>query len=202
MAMLRVLLALLVLGTAAAAQDGYPRLHDVVGVASDDVLNLRAGPGAGHDKVGELTFDARAVEVVRAEGGWGLVNAGEGPGWASLRYLAPRADGDLPNVRRVTCGGTEPFWDVEVFAGQDATIRTPMTYETGERFSVGLFQRAYNPLEKYVLQGTDGSRDLALVVAGAYCDNGMSDNEFGLDATLIVTGPQGYVYSGCCELSE
>ena len=105
MAMLRVLLALLVLGTAAAAQDGYPRLHDVVGVASDDVLNLRAGPGAGHDKVGELTFDARAVEVVRAEGGWGLVNAGEGPGWASLRYLAPRADGDLPNVRRVTCGG-------------------------------------------------------------------------------------------------
>ncbi|MDD9729939.1 peptide-binding protein [Mameliella sp. AT18] len=200
--MLRVLLALLVLGGAAAAQDTYPRLHDVVGVAPDDVLNLRAGPGAGHDKVGELAFDARGIEVVRAEGNWGLVNAGEGPGWASLRYLSPRADGDLPNVRRVTCGGTEPFWDVEVFAGQDATIRTPMNYETGDRFSVGLFQRAYNPLEKYVLQGTNGSRDLALVVAGAYCDNGMSDNEFGLDATLIVTGPDGYVYSGCCELSE
>jgi uncharacterized protein YgiM (DUF1202 family) len=52
--MLRLLFALLLMGTAATAQSEYPRLHDVVGVASDDVLNVRAGPGGSHPIVGEL----------------------------------------------------------------------------------------------------------------------------------------------------
>ena len=42
---IRVLCALLLLGTAAAAQSDYPRLHDVVGVASNDVLNVRGDRG-------------------------------------------------------------------------------------------------------------------------------------------------------------
>lgn len=200
--MLRLICTLLVIGSTAVAQDSYPRLHDVVGVAPDDVLNVRAGPGASHPKVGELAHDARGVEVVRAEGNWGQVNVDGLPGWTSLRYLAPRADGDLANTRRVICGGTEPFWDVDVFQGQSATVKTPMNYDPGEGFSAGLFQRAWNPLEKYVLQGTDGTRDLTLIIANTYCDNGMSDDEYGFDATLIVSGPDGYVLSGCCELTD
>lgn len=200
--MLRLLCVFILLGTSAVAQTDYPRLHDVVGVASNDVLNVRAGPGGGHPIVGELAFDARAVEVIRVEGNWGLVNVYESPGWASMRYLAPRPNGDIGNVARLTCGGTEPFWDIDIRPGRAATVKTPMNYETGERFNVGLLQRAYNPLEKWVLQGTDGARSLSVVVVKSYCDNGMSDNEFGFDATLIVSGQDGYVYSGCCELSE
>ncbi|WP_323767442.1 SH3 domain-containing protein [Antarctobacter sp.] len=200
--MLRCLCVLLLLGTAAAAQSEYPRLHDVAGVASNDVLNVRAGPGASHPIVGELAYDARAVEVIRVEGNWGLVNVPEAAGWTSMRYLAPRVDGDIGNVPRLICGGTEPFWDIDIRQGQSATVKTPVNYEIGDIFTVGLLQRAYNPLEKWVLQGADGARDLSVVVVRSYCDNGMSDNEYGFDATVIVTGPEGYVLSGCCELSE
>jgi uncharacterized membrane protein len=200
--MLRLLFALLLMGTAATAQSEYPRLHDVVGVASDDVLNVRAGPGGSHPIVGELGSEERGVEVIRAEGNWGLVNVYDGVGWASLRYLNPRPDGDLPNNRRLVCGGTEPFWDIDIAQGQSATIRTPMAYEQGETFRVGQFSRAYNPLEKWVLQGADGRRDLSVVVVRAYCDDGMSDQEFGLDATVIVSGQDGYIFSGCCSLQD
>src|SRR6056297_619206 len=200
--MLRLICTLLFVGTAAAAQGEFPRLHDVAGVAPDDTLNVRAGPGANHPVVGELDFDARGVEVIRSEGNWGLVNLPERSGWASLSYLAARADGDLPNTPRLTCGGTEPFWDIDIYQGQHATIKTPMNHDPGDHFNVGLFQRAYNPAEKWVLLGTDGPRELSLVVIKTYCDNGMSDNEYGFDATLIVSGTQGYVYSGCCTLSD
>ncbi|WP_170941080.1 SH3 domain-containing protein [Antarctobacter heliothermus] len=199
---MRLLCGLLLLGTAAAAQSDYPRLHDVVGVASNDVLNVRAGPGASHPIVGELAYDSRAVEVIRVEGNWGLVNVHELPGWTSLRYLAPRVDGDIGNVPRLICGGTEPFWDIDIRPGQSATVKTPVNYEVGDTFSVGLMKRAYNPLEKWVLQGGAGARDLSVVVVKAYCDNGMSDNEYGFDATVIVTGTDGYVLSGCCELAD
>lgn len=200
--MWRLVCALLLIGGSALAQTELPRLHDVVGVASDDVLNVRSGPGASNPVVGELAHDARGVEVVRAQDGWGLVNVMEGTGWASLRYLAPRDDGDIGNNPRLVCGGTEPFWDIDVTQGQTATEKTPMTYETGETFSVGLFQRAYNPLEKWVLLGADDTRDLSMVVVKGYCDNGMSDNEYGFDATVIVSGPEGYVLSGCCHLAD
>tara|TARA_R100000789_G_scaffold67590_1_gene63476 strand:+ start:56181 stop:56801 length:621 start_codon:yes stop_codon:yes gene_type:complete len=199
---IRVLCALLLLGTAAAAQSDYPRLHDVVGVASNDVLNVRGGPGASFPVVGELAYDARAVEVIRAEGNWGMVNVPEAVGWAALRFLAPRAEGDISTVQRLTCGGTEPFWKIDILPGQSATVKTPVNYEVGDTFSVGLMRRAYNPLEKWVLLGADGARNLSVVVAKTYCNNGMSDNEFGFDATVIVAGTDGYVLSGCCELSE
>lgn len=200
--MLRLCLLVLFLGNAAAAQDTYPRLHDVTGVASDDVLNVRAFPTSSASIIGALEPDARGVEVIREENGWGLVNVTEWAGWAYLRYLRPRADGDLPNTQRVSCSGTEPFWGIEIEQGRSATITTPENYDPGKTFDVGQFQRAWNPLRKHVLRGTDGTRDLSLLVVAAYCDNGMSDNEYGLDATLIVTGPDGHVYSGCCSLED
>lgn len=200
--MLRLIGALILACGSAAAQDGFPRLHDVVGVASNDVLNLRAGPGAGNPVVGALAHNARAVEVVRVEGNWGLVNASEVAAWVSMRFLAPRADGGIGDAARLVCGGTEPFWDIDVRPGQSARVKTPMNYDPGESFAVGLLQRSWSPLEKWVLQGSDGSRSLSLVVVAAYCDNGMSDNEYGFDTTLIVSGPDGYVFSGCCQLGD
>lgn len=200
--LLRCLSVLLLFATAAAAQTDYPRLHDVVGVGSDDVLNVRAGPGAGFPIVGELAYDARAVEVIRRDGNWGMVNVPEAVGWTSLRFLTPRVAGAIDTAPRLSCGGTEPFWNIDIQPGQSARIKTPVNYETGDTFSVGPIRRAYNPLEKWVLQGGAGARDLSVVVVKAYCDNGMSDNEYGFDATVIVTGPDGYVLSGCCQLSD
>ena len=91
--MIRALLLLFLLaGPAAATQDQWPALFDVSGVAPDDVLNIRAAPSASAEIIGTLAPDAAGVEVVRPDSrhGWGLVNTGEGSGWASLAFLVRR----------------------------------------------------------------------------------------------------------------
>ena len=57
------LLLALALPSGAAAK-GLPALHDVTGVAADDVLNVRARPDASAPVLGALTPDATGVEVV------------------------------------------------------------------------------------------------------------------------------------------
>jgi len=199
----RILGALIIFwafAVSASAQE-TPALYDVVGVRSDDVLNVRAGPGARHPIVGTLAYNQTGVEVLRAENGWGLINIGEVTGWASLRFLQFDEDGTIGNTPALGCFGTEPFWGLEIRQGQTADLRTPDSLDT-ERFGVGLFQRAWGPLEKYVLRGTDGSREISVVVARTYCDDGMSDREYGFDATVIMSGPEGRVLSGCCSLRQ
>ncbi|WP_418592327.1 COG3650 family protein [Ponticoccus sp. (in: a-proteobacteria)] len=187
------------LAGAAAAQD-YPRLHDVSGVASDDTLNLREAPSAKAPVVGELAHDARAIEVMRVENGWGRVNIKERAGWASIRYLAPRADGDLPNAQALTCFGTEPFWSLHIRPGQTAQYRSPEVMD-GETYGVGPLQRLWSPTLKYTLRGEGGEGSLDAMIMPAYCDDGMSDREYGFDVTLFLSR-EDRVYSGCCTLDE
>ncbi len=65
----------------------------VVGVASDDVLNVRAGPGPGFPVVGRLAPLTSGVEITGRgwnPGGsfWAEVRSGGTTGWVSLRFLA------------------------------------------------------------------------------------------------------------------
>jgi hypothetical protein len=139
--MRRLLAALLLLATPAAAQDALPILADVTGVAADDVLNVRAAPNAGAEIVGTLAPDMRGVEVAGLDpsGGWGLVNSGERAGWAAMRFLAPRADvwraGALPEG--LTCFGTEPFWSLRPGGGR-LVLATPEGPERDMALSAAL----------------------------------------------------------------
>ncbi len=109
--MIRAALVLALLSGSAAAQE-MPSLHDVTGVAADDVLNVRSGPDAGSARIGALAPGATGVEVIELSGtGWGRVNVDEGSGWVSLRYLARQPD-QPPVPDRLTCFGTEPFWSL------------------------------------------------------------------------------------------
>lgn len=73
------LLFSLIASAAAATFDAWPALYDVSGVASDDVLNIRAEPSADAPIIGTLAHDATNVEIIRdGENGWGLVNTDEG----------------------------------------------------------------------------------------------------------------------------
>lgn len=162
---------------------------------------MRAGPGASNPIVGTLAYDATGVEVIRIDGRWGLINVGEATGWTSMRFLTPEVDGTLPNRPVVRCFGNEPFWSLNVRQGQTAVLTTPMNRE-GDVFAVGLFQRAWGPLQKYVLRGQAAPREISVVVAQTYCDDGMSDQEYGFDATVIISGADGQVFSGCCRLRD
>ncbi|MBO6774261.1 MAG: hypothetical protein JJ897_01915 [Marinibacterium sp.] len=53
--MKHVLLALaMLLPVAASAQDRWPGLYSVIGVASNDVLNIRIAPDASSDIIGSF----------------------------------------------------------------------------------------------------------------------------------------------------
>ncbi|WGW04379.1 COG3650 family protein [Tropicibacter oceani] len=195
------LLAVLVtlgLGAPALAQE-YPALHDVTGVASDDVLNVRSGPGAGHEIVGTLGPYDTGVEVIRLNetGTWGFVNTGEQSGWTSMRFLAARPGGTLPDWPALSCFGTEPFWSLTINQGQSAVMNN-MGQQQG--YSVGNLVKASGRPWPYALFGQAGLESLSAVITPGYCDDGMSDREFGLTIALILQGNQQAYYSGCCAL--
>ena len=51
----------------AATADG-PDYFAVTGVADDDVLNMRAGPSAHAEKIGEIPYDARGLTNLGCQG--------------------------------------------------------------------------------------------------------------------------------------
>ena len=181
----------------AEAQD-LPALFNVTGVASDDVLNVRAAPTTGADIVGALAHDATWIEVVAREGDWGLVNIGEGSGWASLRFLQQIPDSTLPEHPRLSCFGTEPFWGLDVTQGQSAVLSTPDGLD--RVFTVGMLRAASGRFSPFAMSGSAGGGTMTLVTSPRSCNDGMSDREFGLDATLVTTGSEPLILSGCCRL--
>lgn len=193
-----LVLTLALAGPALATQEYIlPSLFDVSGVAANGVLNIRAEPDAGAAIIGALAPDARAIEVVEERRGWARVNAAEGSGWVSARYLSYRTDvwqeGELPAAFR--CLGTEPFWDAKVEGG-DLVLRSPED-RAGDRRAVqavldtGVFR---DPARVLV------ARDMTLFSHPQICSDGMSDRLFGLSATLVIHGDSPRMLSGCCTI--
>lgn len=189
--------ALIVAAFPIGAQD-YPALHDVVDVASDDVLNVRAGPSANTDILAAFSHNSTNIEVLYTNetGRWGRVNAGDQAGWTSMRYLA-RVPGQNPSLfpNRLWCAGTEPFWSMRL---QDAVFTyaapdTPQTDEpvdwTGQSSNIGA--AAYG----FSTPSTTGT------VARGSCSDGMSDRDYGFILHAVRFGYDGPgMLSGCCTL--
>ncbi len=202
--MVRVLLLLssLLLALPAAGQD-LPALFRVTGVASDDVLNIRAEPSAGAEIIGSFAPGARGIEVMAtsSNGRWGLVNSGERSGWSSLRFLAREAGPPwLSGEAALTCFGTEPFWRLELFL--------PTHRAEFHGVGTGGFELV---TDAGALPGTrfpptlavpfSGSRQGMAVLRGEMCSDGMSDMSFGIGTQLYWRGDRQGL-SGCCTLSR
>lgn len=200
-AILRIVcLCFTLLPFSASAQD-LPTLHDVTGVAADDVLNIRAEPSAAADLVGTLAHNARNVELIRKNlsGKWGLVNTGESSGWVATRYLAPQDSGDYILSRRLTCLGTEPFWSLNITQGGTANLSTPDGAPM--QFNAGLVQSAIARLGRFSVRGGSDSGSFTAVIRAESCADGMSEAEFGLEADVLIDGGGDVVhYTGCCSL--
>lgn len=207
-------LALFFLGAlpAAATVDGWPALHDVVGVAADDVLNIRSDPGTSGQIVGTLAHDATNVEVIRPNEDltWGLVNSGESTGWVSLAYMRRQPgqwDGAFPNIRQ--CFGTEPFWSL-IYDPPRVSFSSPDMPPRD-----GLISGLHSSLarrDRFALTGalfpTDaGERDIQIFLRTETCTDGMSDREYGIAIDMLLTRPTSGgddsgtgLYSGCCSI--
>lgn len=192
-----IMIALYSAQPALATQDGWPALYDVTGVASNDVLNIRSEPNAGTGIVGTLSHDATNIEVIAAneEYTWGLVNQGERSGWVALRFLA-RHPGQFDSLypEFQSCGGTEPFWSLarsggtltlDVAFDDRPAVAELVEWETGTLNHRGRYSFA--------------TPSMTGVVAREYCNDGMTDREFGLEINLILRGEETHL-QGCCSL--
>ena len=195
----------------AVAQDIFPALYDVAGVASDDVLNVRDAPSAGSEIIGTFAPGESGIEVIALsqDGGWGLVNKEERAGWTAMRFLARQpgqmaadwASGLAP--RALDCFGTEPFWGL--------SLRPGGTFEFTDPFQGdgGALAGTYVPL---ATSASSGKRGLFATIAGypawltgiisfETCSDGMSDQLYGLGLDLARGDPTGgRLDAGCCSL--
>lgn len=191
-------LVMSVFATLAQAQD-FPALHDVVDVASDDVLNIRTLPSNAGTIIGTLDPNQIGVEVIRLsdDGRWGLVNAGEGAGWAFMRYLARQpGQGEMPDF--LLCSGTEPFWNV------DLTNWVGVLHQPGDDpVELPALWQDISVQDRHLGYAFgDGARNMHAVVSRAACSDGMSDRDYGFAVDVMVDlGPgQRRLLSGCCSL--
>ena len=194
--MIRAALMSVTLAGPALAED-YPRLADVFGVQASDVLNLRSEPDAGSEIVGTLPPDATGIEVVSVAGGWGLINIGEGSGYASMHFLRPEGG---PAWHALTtplfCAGTEPFWalDLDPVAGI-ARFRTPGSDTQGGILATWPATPQATLAALLVPEGLT-------VLQTAGCGDGMSDRAYGIAIDVFLTGTNGRRLTGCCGLTR
>jgi hypothetical protein len=117
--------------------DFGPRAGDVlavVGVAHDDVLNVRSGPGVGNPVVAEL--DPTADDVVAEgttwqlpEGFWIEVDADGVTGWVNLTYMAYLGETNDITARVIELLGETP--EVETMLDMGTLVAEAIAEESG-----------------------------------------------------------------------
>jgi len=200
----RFFAVLIALWPSLGSADALPAFYDVAGVASDDVLNVRAAPGVGNSIVDTLTADARNVEVValNADGDWGQINVGEMTGWISMTFLTRQPgqpDNELP--RPLACFGTEPFWSLDIGTGQSAELGRP----DADSVQITMLDpvTSSNRTDRYAIFGQGGERVYTFIFHRDACGDGMSDRAYGISVDLFLTEETGVNYvTGCCSLTQ
>ena len=181
----------------AAAQD-FPALYGVTGVAPGDWLNIRAEPSARSDIIGRFDRTQTGIEVIgRNEAGtWGLVNVGEGTGWASLRYLSREGDSGWTEMTQpFTCFGTEPFWSARFLPGFNR-VEVEQAGGPGNAYGIAWHGRVAGRPPYAAGRALTGG-GFATFRAGT-CSDGMSDSLYGFSVLLYHQPGDGL--EGCCTL--
>jgi uncharacterized membrane protein len=203
--MIRFALALVIgcLSTLPIAAQEYPALHNVMGVASNDVLNIRSAPTASAAIIGFLEPHQNRVEVIASDssGKWGLVNTNETAGWVSLRYM-DRAQPEywLDLEQQLSCSGTEPFWSLHL----DSSRAYLDINGNAADYALRSHSRAENRNSKSgfdARSNSDPRSSLAGIISAQSCSDGMSDQEYGISVDLmLLQNADLKVLTGCCSL--
>lgn len=207
--MIRVVAFFLLCLPGLAWAQSFPALFDVTGVASDDVLNVRARPGAGSDIIGSFDHLRGNIEVLytTADGHWGRVNSGEESGWTAMRFLVRQPGQDDATVPKpLFCGGTEPFWNALI--GTEKHLRFDVMDGPNRRLTELSTVNAVGRSDKYASFWAGQDTSIVTVVTRTACNDGMSGRAFGFAADFVLLpapgsgqGP-GQLFSGCCSLSQ
>jgi uncharacterized membrane protein len=184
------LAAVAVLLLCAGAAQAAPSLH-VVGVAANDTLNLRSSPDAKAAKTGTLPPDASGITVVAVDSksaDWVKIAKGNVGGWVNAKFLAYETGTPV----RLTCAGTEPFWDMTVGYGFAA-----LTFN-GDKSRLALDEPttpAARP-EPWLIPVHGKPGFLLAAKPETMCSDGMSDQDYPY--SMLVRA--GDVFAeGCCK---
>lgn len=204
--MKRLLLWLGLLWPGLAGAQVLPALYDVAGVATDDVLNIRAEADAGSPALGSLPPNAKAVEVVALtpDGKWAQINTGEGVGWVALRFLHKQNRPDWFALEySLECLGTEPFWMLLIDPVTQSThFNTPDNEGPELDITSAWPGSAFQPIA--AIQYASGDASGVAVLRGQACSDGMSDQSFGISLDLFQAASpdqSGQTLHGCCRLA-
>lgn len=197
-----LVIATLALPAVALAEPTY---HRVIGVAADDVLNVRAEPSARSADIGDLAHDARRIEAFEfdATGNWARIALNERDGWISTRFLTRDAVptlGDTTIPEGIICGGTEPFWALGLY-GEDARYSHPVDGDINFAFDSIVVAEGRLGSPALVTISAENTRVIEATLAGATCFDGMSDRSYAWSITMQMIAPgQRRFLSGCCQL--
>lgn len=183
-----------------ADHHGLPALFDVRGVASNDVLNIRAEPNGSAEIYGEYFFDRKGVEVIAISDDrkWGQVVTGGENGWVSMRFLKVRDNSYGRTPEQLACHGTEPFWS---FSINDLSAELERMGEPTKALDIswwtGSANNAYGSIA-FGLEGGDGPHNALL--SRQMCSDGMSDADFGWSIFIINSSADNHgLLTGCCS---
>ncbi|MGJ8585442.1 MAG: hypothetical protein ACSHXD_15210 [Marinosulfonomonas sp.] len=199
------LIAASCLADQATAQSQY----SVVGVAEGDTLNMRAGIPETADFreagiIGEIPPNASGILTTgvsfETEDGalWSEIRYGNVVGWVNAAYLTRDHSKDW-NPDRLSCFGTEPFWNVE-FIGEQATFSGLEREDTV--FELLAAVRARNRRDIWQLQWLSPATAeflTTVVMERDSCTDGMSDLNFGLEVLVQGLSDDERPLSGCCS---
>ena len=190
-----------------------PALYKVVGVVSDDSLNIRRAPNPSADRIASYAPNTPKVEIIAYsdDGKWGQVNAYGEAGWVSMAYLEP-VDGagweTLSNP--MFCYGTEPFWDASIDLNGRSEINemeapNPSPLEITWLTPVWGNTEWDMPLNVALQVSASGDEGIAVIRAES-CNDGMSDAEYGLSINMFLQSSAdanmpGSQFSGCCTIA-
>jgi len=205
--MLKTLPLLCLIATPALAQYQplLPRLYTVTGVAGNDTLNIRENPSANSADIGDLQ-PGQNIEVLELsdDSAWALVSAMESTGWVSVRYLTltRKADGTEPDAyslpSEMSCFGTEPFWSLDLKTGESVSMSEMASGSTApQHYQILGMARPINVGPDYFgfMAGPYSG-----IIRREYCDDGMSDNQYGWSLNLLFPRAGGVaMLSGCCS---
>jgi uncharacterized membrane protein len=193
-----VLILVILAGVASAQMPSLPAQFEVINVADDDVLNIRAAPSADAPIIGNFGPYGFNIEVLETtpDGRWGLVGTPEGNGWVAMRFMSPIATDPYVIPRPLVCFGTEPFWTIGLYPRGDEFL---MMGEDRRDLTITHAAVADNGFLARHVEGPTLER--TLIVDRRQCNDGMSDRRYGWRAMLFTEAPDGSsVLSGCCTL--
>lgn len=182
----------------------FPTYHRVVGVAANDVLNIRLEASAKSPIAGSFSPNDSNIEVIDVRNGWGRVIVGESNGWVRMKYLAETPIATITGSRvpeAIQCFGTEPFWDLTSFGNDRVVFSNANAQQTEFSITNASSVSARQTMDVVWMRSVNTTG--AAFFNRQYCSDGMSDRMYGQQVLFSLTANgQALGFEGCCMLKS